>query len=406
MSFKNSAFWAITSNLIISIINIVGLKVLSGYLDSNSYGQELYLYSNAIIIGSIFGLGVGKVINEVQSTNDEYRDEIYKSVVKYSLVISCTLLTLCFVFIKSISLSLNVSEYQFAISTLICVLYVFDNFSRSFLIGRKVIKKISVSFLLFTVIGWLSSLFMFLFSVDYFYLKGMLLIFIFSVIYNNILIFRFDIDKKKYEKILFYKVVVNKLVPSIVSQLLGSLPQILISTYLIIFYDAKSVAVYVIAMYIFRAMLFIPAGIQRVMLPYLGGVNGGEQVLFVQKNILINTLISLPFLFVVFIFNDYISSLFSFDEYTSGHIFFYTVLAGFLSSLSAPIGQIIITMNRYYFSLLINFVWAFIYILMAYFFAKKQYHVEYIMLGLTISYVIHATISILYLKRLKNEISN
>ncbi|TCN76738.1 O-antigen/teichoic acid export membrane protein [Vibrio crassostreae] len=406
MSFKNSAFWAIICNFLVSVINILGLKVLSGVLDIDSYGQELYLYSNSIIIGSIFGLGVGKVVNEVQSTNGYYKDEFYKKVMKYS----CTLVFFCVLIatILSVEISdiLKVRPEQLIVASLILSFYILDNCNRSFLIGRKMIKRASISFLIFTIIGWISAFIMYSVKFDSFFLKGMLVTMALSVAYNHLVIRSAGLSSKPYDFLSFSEVLFDKIVPSILSQLLGSIPQIIISTYLIVFYDASSVAVYVIAMYIFRAMLFIPSGIQRVMLPYLGEVNDNDKINFIKKNMLINFIITLPFLIAVFVASDIISELFSFDVDSARNIFVYTVLAGCISSIVAPVGQIMITMNRYYFSMFMNFVWAILYLTLCYFSMIMGLHIEFIMLSLTISYVVHAMISVNYLKRLKSEISN
>ncbi|OEF00502.1 hypothetical protein A136_13975 [Vibrio crassostreae 9ZC13] len=406
MSFKNSAFWAIICNFLVSVINILGLKVLSGVLDIDSYGQELYLYSNSIIIGSIFGLGVGKVVNEVQSTNGYYKDEFYKKVMKCS----CTLVFFCVLIatILSVEISdiLKVRPEQLIVASLILSFYILDNCNRSFLIGRKMIKRASISFLIFTIIGWISAFIMYSVKFDSFFLKGMLVTMALSVAYNHLVIRSAGLSSKPYDFLSFSEVLFDKIVPSILSQLLGSIPQIIISTYLIVFYDASSVAVYVIAMYIFRAMLFIPSGIQRVMLPYLGEVNDNDKINFIKKNMLINFIITLPFLIAVFVAGDIISELFSFDVDSARNIFVYTVLAGCISSIVAPVGQIMITMNRYYFSMFMNFVWAILYLTLCYFSMIMGLHIEFIMLSLTISYVVHAMISVNYLKRLKSEISN
>lgn len=406
MSFKNSAFWAIICNFFVSIINILGIKGLSGFVDIDSYGQELYLYSNSIIIGSVFGLGVGKVVNEVQSTNDYYKDEFYKKIMQYSfsLVFLGTLLTT--VFANEISYIIKVEPEQLIVASLILSFYILDNCNRSLLIGRKIIKKASISFLFFTIIGWFSAYIMYVEGFNSFYLKGMLVTMMLSVTYNHLVIRNDGLSTKLYDIRCFRKMLWEKIVPSILSQLLGSFPQIIISTYLIVFYDARSVAVYVISMYIFRAMLFIPSGIQRVMLPYLGEVKDIDKISFVKRNMIINLIITLPFLVVIFLMNDTISELFSFDKDSTKNIFFYTVFAGCISSIVAPIGQVMITMNRYYFSMFMNFVWAMLYITLCYICMTMGLHIEYIMLSLTISYMIHAMISAIYLKRLKCEVSN
>ncbi|SHG75142.1 hypothetical protein SAMN02745753_04440 [Marinomonas polaris DSM 16579] len=406
MSFRNSAIWTILCNLFVSVINILGIKILSQLYSMDLYGQELYLYSNSIIIGSILGLGMGQIINQSQSSNDKYKDTIYKVILKTVGIFFVISYIFSFQYFDIILKYIGVSFKQFNVAVLILILYTFDNLNRSFLIGRKLIKQVSLSLLVFTFMGWLFICLMYLFGIENFYLYGMLFIAVSNLIFTSYLVnsslLSIEVfDTQKY-KFLFF----GKVLPALTSQFLGSIPQIVISTQLIVFYSPQSVAIYIVSMYIFRAMLFVPSGVQRVMLPYLGEVNNEKKINIIIKNMILNLVISLPFIFIIFFADEKISALFGFDYSSARNIFLYTVIAGGIASFVAPIGQLIISLDKYYISFLMNFFWSIIYIYISYFFMSNGFHIEFIMLSLFVSYFIHAAFGVLLLIKVRNETSH
>lgn len=87
-----STSWTLVSSIWLSLSNILFLKFLSELIEPEIFGQNLYIYSNAILVGSVFGLGVGTVVNQSQSIKESSKDKVYNSLNTALLFLFVTIL--------------------------------------------------------------------------------------------------------------------------------------------------------------------------------------------------------------------------------------------------------------------------------------------------------------------------
>ncbi|WP_318503767.1 MATE family efflux transporter [Photobacterium leiognathi] len=404
--FFNKASWTLLSSVFLSASNIIGLKLLSNLVEKDIYGSVVYIYSNSIIIGSVVGLGLGMVVNEMQSSDLKHKDNIYNVLVTFVILLFFIVFFVFFLYGSELSNYLNINFSSILLGVVITLLYSLDNINRSCLIGNHKIKEISRLLIYTTTLGWVISLLLSYYNVENGFLIGITLSFIINVIYTFKLIkkylkIKFEIYNKNYVDV--FK---SKILPSFTSHFLGSVPQIIVSTYILKYYGVNYVAVYIIAMYLFRMMLFIPGSIQKILLPYLGIRNQDGKVIFTYKMMLLNGVICFPVIISFLIFQSEIASAYNFDENVVGNIFIYTILSGLLSSISSPVGQLMISLGEYRINLVLNMIWALSYMILATSFLFMNKGINYIMISLFCSYFIHLILSFIFILKVKNEINN
>ncbi|WP_286259774.1 hypothetical protein [Pseudoalteromonas apostichopi] len=401
-----STYWTLASNVWLSLSNIIFLKFLSDLVESNSFGENLYVYSNAILIGSVIGLGVGTVVNQSQSIKESTRNDVYNSINSALVVFFLVLLVVFTILCLFINISfVGLSATSLYLGLLIVSFYCLDNINRSFLIGNKIIAPVSICLILSSIFGWFVSFILSYLNIQNGFLIGMFLSILVNFIFSLSLVFR-KIKLELFLNYQFFCVLFKERVGlSLASQVLGSLPQLLISSTLYIYYGGEIVAIYLIGMYIFRGSLFIPSAIQRILLPYLGEKNIVDRQALMIRCIYLNGAICIPFVLLTFFFTDLIAQAYSFNVNEVGNFFIYTALAGLLAALSSPLGMYMTSLNKYGLTFKYNLVWCVNYISISYFIMIIGGRVEFLMLGLTLCYFLHFVLGSYFIHRLKNEIS-
>ncbi|WP_125780864.1 hypothetical protein [Pseudoalteromonas rubra] len=402
-----STSWTLASNVWLSLSNIILLKFLSDFFVSDIFGENLYIYSNAILIGSVFGIGVGTVVNQSQSIKEKNRNYVFNCLNSYLGLLFLILLTLFLVWFLVLDFSLGGLNFiSVFYGLLIVFFYCFDNINRSFLIGNKIIVPVSIFLIISSILGWSVSFICSYLNVPSGFLIGMLFSAVANFLFSLYLVSLNIKLKFIFNFHFFWTLLKQKVGLSLASQVLGSLPQILISSALLVYYGGQVVAIYLIGMYIFRGALFVPSAIQRILLPYLGEKKLNDRESLMKRCIFINGAICIPLVFLTLFFTDLIAQAYSFTLDEVGNLFIYTALAGLLAAMSSPLGQFMTSFNKYALTFKYNLIWCVNYIIISYFIMVLGLHVEFLMLGLTLCYFLHFILGGYLICRLKNEIGH
>ncbi|ALU43220.1 hypothetical protein [Pseudoalteromonas rubra] len=248
-----STSWTLASNVWLSLSNIIFLKFLSDFFVSDIFGENLYIYSNAILIGSVFGIGVGTVINQSQSIKEKNRNYVFNCLNSYLGLLFLILLTLFLVWFLVLDFPLGGLNFiSVFYGLLIVFFYCFDNINRSFLIGNKIIVPVSIFLIISSILGWSVSFICSYLNVPSGFLIGMLFSAVANFLFSLYLVSLNIKLKFIFNFHFFWTLLKQKVGLSLASQVLGSLPQILISSALLVYYGGQVVAIYLIGMYIFR----------------------------------------------------------------------------------------------------------------------------------------------------------
>ncbi len=356
--FKNKlivdSIWALLGNIIFKGLSLFAGIIVARILGKDIFGEFSIIKSTFISLGLFVSFGLGYTATKfVADYKDKYPEQlrgifhfIQKSVIIFSSLICCIVL----VFAKKIAVDILENEALGQYLALVSILVILNSLNLlyiGFLAGLGLFKKMAK---VNTFIGF----FAFTTSVAFTYylgLKGALLALVFvqgmNVIINYRLI-RKQIrnvkqikNKKTNKKILTYSL------PIAIQEAVYAVMSWLISFLIIYFSSFGELGMYIAAIQLNAVILFIPGILRNVVLSHLSEVQNDNK----KHRSILNTILIINFLAtlvpcaIIFMFNDYVASLYGESFSGLGNLIRISIFTTIFVSISNVYAQAYMSKN-------------------------------------------------------------
>jgi O-antigen/teichoic acid export membrane protein len=403
--FLNGAAWSIFGSVVSSGVTLIMLMLVARLLGKEIYGQFVVIQSTLSMVGVFAGFGIGVAATHYTAelrTRDTVRLSHILTLAQRTILGFGFLASTGMVFAAdwmasrifndpSLSVPLGISACAVLFTTL-------DSYQKSMLIGFEAMRAFAIG----TVLGVVAGFPIMLLAVNNFGLQGAAVAMVINALLQTS-ISRYQMARELLKNKIQYgtkgclsewPVLWRFAFPVLVAGVLVGPVHWAAQAFLSNTPNGYAeLAVLGIAMQWFNVIMFIPSTSGRVILPILTDYvtkndhsNSRKILLYAM---IANASVAVPLAIIVGVFSSNIMGLYgsSFE-----HDYVPLVLAAMTAALLAaqiPVGNLLIASSRVWLGALMNAVWAFVYVTLAYFLASKG--ASGIILALGVGYVVHAS---------------
>lgn len=148
-------------------------------------------------------------------------------------------------------------------------------------------------------------------------------------------------------------------------------------------------------------ILFIPSAVGQIVLPILSSINSSDSQKFLKVlkyNLMLNVGISFSVALLVFIFSPLIVSFYG-EDFTNPYPLIILAFSTVFSSIASVVGMSIQSRAKIWSGFMFNLLWATMVSVFSYVFVNNGYGATGLSIAITLSYLVHSILQLLYLKK-------
>lgn len=407
---------SITSKILVLLSTMLVARILG----KEAYGQLGIINSTILMFVAFAGFGMGatasKFIAENRDKNPEKAIDIYLISNGFTGVLGIILTTFLLFFAPTIAQnSLNAPELvnEIRVGSVIFLFSILNGAQLGSLAGFEDFKAIAISNVLkaftqalFTVCG-----------AKYFGLIGAVLGFgvsflvawIVNFIYVNRHLNKISISvTSRIEKLTLdkFSVLWKFSLPAAISSMIIPPAIWWAKTLLVRDNGFEAMANFEVAEQWRAQILFIPGVLATIILPVLANNKATDSkkdfINTIKTNLILNVVIATLLTILIFFTGNIILSGYG-NEFTNTFPLYILALSAILISVSNIVNPIIMTYDKMWVGVLINLIWVFVFIIMAYFLIKYGYSENGLAIAILLSYCISLILYFLYIRYLLNK---
>ncbi len=335
----NSAFWAISGNIVIKGLSLVASLFIANFLGSNIFGELSMVKSTLSVFGLIASFGLEftatKLIAESIQKNKEKVGEIISaiSLVNFVFALLSCLILICFSFLISVYIFENEHlAVSLRIGGIFLFFYILNRYQLGVVAGLQLFKAMTKVNVVIGIISFPVLLF-FTYSLG---LNGSLLSLLINMavswLLTHILINK-ELNRLgiliSYKKLVSSKIIATLRfsLPLAIKEMIYSLGVWFTHYLLLIKTDFIEVGIFNSANQLSQIALFIPGAISSVVLSVLSEQKNTPKVYSssVKKSIKLNFLVTCLAASIIFLFSDIIYTVYG-TSYEGGEYVLYVLL--------------------------------------------------------------------------------
>lgn len=408
--FIGGAVWSVLGAVLTSGINLVVLMFVSRYLGKELYGQFTLVQSTLASFGIFAGFGVGaasvKFIAELRFAEPQKLRRVlalserivilFGSLAALGLAFGSELIARKAFDSPAVSQPLSIAAVAVALTTA-------DGYQKSVMVGLEAMKKFFIS----SVVGVILCAPLILVLSSVYSLEGACWALVISAFFqcvisrvmmkklladNGLQLSRSDCWSEK-------GIIWRFSLPSMLAGAMVIPSHWIVNTFLVGSPGGYSqLAVFGIAMQWFNVIMFVPGTAGRVVLPiltdHIAKKDSSSSKKILGYAMVANGIVAIPIAFLVSVLSQRIMSMYGDGYANENNALIIAVFVAVLVAVLAPVGNLLAATSRMWLGFLMNAMWAFIYLVGAYFLVGRG--AVGALTALAIAYIFHSVWTIWY----------